>query len=107
MGIQAELDPRPGGRYRIDVDGEHVALGEFREVDPPRRVLMTWGWQGHGLVPPGSTMVEITLTPDGQGTLLRLRHAGLPTDQETKSHRDGWLLYTAKLAAVFALPARS
>jgi len=26
MGVGAELDPRPGGQYRIDVDGEHGAL---------------------------------------------------------------------------------
>ncbi len=46
-------------------------------------------------------MVEITLTPDGQGTILRLRHTGLPTNEERESHRGGWSLYTAKLAAIF------
>jgi uncharacterized protein YndB with AHSA1/START domain len=101
MGVGAELDPRPGGRYRIDVDGEHVAVGEYREVDPPRRVLMTWGWEGHVAVPPGSTLVEITLTPDGQGTVLRLRHTGLQTYEERQTHRGGWSLYTGKLAAQF------
>src|SRR6266849_4942644 len=65
MGVGAELDPRPGGRVRIDVDGEHFATGEFREVDPPHRVVMTWGWESNDAVPPGSTTVEITLTPDG------------------------------------------
>lgn len=101
MGVGAELDPRPGGRYRIDVDGEHVAVGEYREVDPPHRVVMTWGWQDHNAVPPGSTLVEITLTPDGAGTLLRLRHTGLPSDEERQTHRAGWTLYTAKLADHF------
>lgn len=102
MGVGAELDPRPGGQYRIDVDGEHVAVGEYRELDPPHRVLMTWGWEGHDSVTPGSSMVEITLTPDGPGTLLRLRHTGLPTNEERDSHRAGWSLYTTKLAALFA-----
>jgi uncharacterized protein YndB with AHSA1/START domain len=101
MGVGAELDPRPGGQYRIDVDEEHVAVGEYRELDPPRRVLMTWGWEDHDAVPPGSTMVEITLTPDGPGTVLRLRHTGLPTDEERQSHRGGWSHYTGKLAALF------
>ncbi len=104
MGVGAELDPRPGGRVRIDVDGEHVATGEFREVDPPHRVVMTWGWESNNAVPPGSTTVEITLTPDGAGTILRLRQVGLPNEIERRSHEGGWELYARKLAAVFARP---
>ena len=103
MGIGAELDPRPGGQYRIDVDGEHVAEGQYRELDPPHRVLMTWGWKDHDAVPPGSTTVEITLTPDGPGTILRLRQTELPNEEEKRLHRSGWALYTAKLAALFQL----
>ena len=103
MGIGAELDPRPGGQYRIDVDGEHVAVGQYRELDPPHRVLMTWGWKDHDAVPPGSTTVEITLTPDGPGTILRLRQTELPNEEEKRLHRSGWALYTGKLAALFQL----
>ena len=33
MGIEATLDPRPGGACRIDVNGA-VMLGEFVQVDP-------------------------------------------------------------------------
>jgi uncharacterized protein YndB with AHSA1/START domain len=97
MGARARLDPRPGGRYEIDVDGEHIAEGEYREVDPPRRLVMTWGWRGHPKVPPGSTTVEITLTPEQQGTRLRLRHFGLPDDDERRQHSGGWTLYTGRL----------
>jgi len=104
MGVGAELDPRPGGRVRIDVDGEHFAMGEFREVDPPNRVVMTWGWEKNDAVPPGSTTVEITLTPDGDGTILRLRHLGLPDDDQKRSHQAGWKQYTAKLAAILNTP---
>ena len=35
MGVGAELDARPGGRYRIDVDGVHIASGAYEIVDPP------------------------------------------------------------------------
>lgn len=37
MGAAAEIDPRPGGIYRVDIDGSHVALGEYVEVSPPDR----------------------------------------------------------------------
>ena len=52
-GRRAELDPRPGGVYRVDVTGEHVARGEYVELDPPHRVVFTWGWEGGDAVPPG------------------------------------------------------
>jgi len=100
MGVDARLDPRPGGAFRIDVDGEHFAAGEYREVEPPRRLVMSWGWEGGGEVAPGSTTVEITLTPDGDGTLLRLRHRDLPNEVQRASHRKGWTLYAGRLAAV-------
>lgn len=100
MGVGAELDPRPGGRYRIDVDGVHIASGEYQEVDPPRRLVMTWGWEGHPTVPPGSTTVEITLTPERDATILTLRHLGLPDEDERRQHTEGWMQYTSRLAEV-------
>jgi uncharacterized protein YndB with AHSA1/START domain len=102
MGARASLDPWRGGAFRIDVDGVHIAGGEYRTVEPPRRVVMSWGWEGSEEVPPGSTTVEITLEPDGDGTLLRLRHTGLPTEDQRTSHRDGWVLYTRRLSAVIS-----
>ena len=100
MGVGAELDARPGGRYRIDVDGEHIASGEYQVVDPPRRLVMSWGWEGHPTVPPGSTTVEITLTPERGATVLRLRHLGLPDDGERRQHAEGWKSYTRQLATL-------
>jgi uncharacterized protein YndB with AHSA1/START domain len=99
MGVGAELDARPGGRYRIDVDGKNIASGEYQEVDPPRRLVMSWGWEGHPTVPPGSTTVEITLTPERGATVLRLRHLGLPDEAERRLHTEGWRLNASQLAA--------
>jgi uncharacterized protein YndB with AHSA1/START domain len=102
MGARAWLDAKGGGAFRIDVDGEHIASGQYREVDPPRRLVMTWGWEGSGDVPPGSSTVEITLEPVGeQQTLLRLRHTGLPSEEQRDSHRQGWTMYVGKLASIF------
>jgi uncharacterized protein YndB with AHSA1/START domain len=98
MGVGAELDARPGGRFRIDVDGVHIAIGEYQEIDPPRRLVMSWGWEGHATVPPGSTTVEITLTPERGATVLRLRHLGLPDEGERRQHTEGWRLYSSQLA---------
>jgi uncharacterized protein YndB with AHSA1/START domain len=44
QGLEAELDPRPGGLFRMNVRGDGWATGRFLEVDPPRRIVFTWGW---------------------------------------------------------------
>jgi uncharacterized protein YndB with AHSA1/START domain len=103
MGRRAELDARPGGIYLVEINDQATARGEFVEVDAPRRVVFTFGWDGqeagsgeHG-VPPGSSRVEITLEPEGDGTLVRLRHLGLP-EQAREIHGQGWQLYLDRLA---------
>ncbi|MGH2530076.1 MAG: SRPBCC family protein, partial [Actinomycetota bacterium] len=67
-GDSAQLDARPGGVYRLQI-GQAVVVGEFVELDPPRRVVFTWGWEGNDDVPPGSSTVEVTLMPDGEATI--------------------------------------
>jgi uncharacterized protein YndB with AHSA1/START domain len=99
-GRSAELEPTPGGVYRVDIDG-HVTSGEFLEVDAPRRVVFTWGWEEGGPVAPGSSTVEVELTPDGDGTLLRLTHRGLP-EEEKEIHGIGWDRFLPRLGAVAA-----
>ena len=99
-GRKAELDPRPGGIYRVDINDQAVARGEYLEVDPPHRVVFTWGWEGgeaEHAVPPGSSRVEVTLEPDGEGTLVRLRHHDLP-DEALEIHGQGWDLFLGRLA---------
>ena len=53
-GTTAELDPRPGGLYRVNVTGREVTRGEYVEIVPHSRIVFTWGWEGEGSpVPPG------------------------------------------------------
>ena len=99
MGISALLDPRPGGEYRVEVISGNVALGEFVEVDPPHRLVWTWGWtdQSQSPVPPGSSTIEVELVPEGEGTLLRFTHSGLPDADATQKHAHGWDHYLERL----------
>jgi uncharacterized protein YndB with AHSA1/START domain len=98
MGETATLDPRPGGVCRVAVAGEHTASGEYVEVDPPRRVVFTWGWEHEDtLVKPGTSTVEVELIPDQEGTLVRLTHSDLPT-QARDQHRAGWTHYLDRLS---------
>jgi uncharacterized protein YndB with AHSA1/START domain len=102
MGLAALLDPRPGGVFRIEANGRDVVIGEYVEVDPPHRVVFTWGFEGADpFVAPGSTRVEVTLQRDGDGTLLTLLHHGLAGGTRD-AHAEGWTHYLARLAPAAA-----
>ena len=100
MGTEAVLDPRPGGDYGVNISGHERVSGEVIEIVPDRRVVFTWGWEDGALpVAPGESTVEISLEPDGEGTLLRLTHGDLPRGMHT-FHRLGWDYALPRLAAV-------
>jgi uncharacterized protein YndB with AHSA1/START domain len=102
----AELDARPGGRFRMDVTGRgDVANGEYLDIDPPHRITFTWRWENDHpaalseMATP--SVVEVTLTPDGDGTLVRLVHRGIPAPIRDGSAA-GWTHYLARLALAAA-----
>jgi uncharacterized protein YndB with AHSA1/START domain len=85
---------------RIVVTPASIASGEVVELDPPRRLVYTFGWEvggaGPDLVPPGSSTVEIELIPSGAGTTLRLVHRELPAPAAS-AHGEGWDHYLGRL----------
>jgi uncharacterized protein YndB with AHSA1/START domain len=126
MGAQAMLDPRPGGVCRIvfqtpetradSIRAEFgadevpegadpnvgVMAGKFVEVDPPRRIVLTWGWeQKLFAVPPQSTEVEVTFTGEGAETIVHIAHRRLPA-HAVAFHRVGWEHYFPRLAIAAA-----
>jgi len=102
MGTAADLDPQPGGHYRVLVGGQFPAVGEYLEVVPNEKVVFRFGWDqaGHP-IPPGSTTIEISLHPEGDKTLVRLVHRGLP-EEAVDDHGSGWAHYLERLATVVA-----
>ena len=105
MGQSAEFDLQPGGLYRVEVIPGNSARGEFVEIDRPRRLVYTWGWETGGSkdsVPPGSSTIEFELEPKDGGTLLHFRHTGLPSAESAGSHANGWDHYFERLATVAA-----
>ena len=88
LAEKADLDPRPGGDFAIDVDGGQ-ARGAYLEVDPPRRVVFTWGIPGDRELPAGSSTVEVVLVAQDADTVVTLTHRDLPAGKRP-SHREGW-----------------
>jgi len=98
QGSDADIDPRPGGVYRVLVGGQHQSAGEYLEVVPMEKVVFTFGWEQDGHpIPPGSTTIEISLHPEGDKTRVRLMHRGLP-DDAVSDHGHGWAHYLGRLA---------
>jgi uncharacterized protein YndB with AHSA1/START domain len=102
MGMKAELDPTSGGIYRCDVIPGHTARGEFVELDRPHRVVFTWGWENESGVPPGTSTIEVELTPEGDGTSLHFVHRNLPGAEAAASHGHGWDHYLQRLEVAAA-----
>jgi uncharacterized protein YndB with AHSA1/START domain len=99
LGQTATIDARPGGIFRVCINATDVARGNYLEVVPHERVVFSWGWeQGGAPLAPGSTTVEFTLVPQGDSTLVRLRHLGLPPELR-EAHGAGWDMMLGNLTA--------
>jgi uncharacterized protein YndB with AHSA1/START domain len=90
--LLAETDPRVGGRFRVRfrmLDGsEHESSGEYLEVARPKRLAMSWRWEGSE--DPGESRVEIDLRPIAEGTELTFTHSRLRDEETRRSHEEGW-----------------
>ena len=102
IGDHAELDPRPGGVFFLDM-GHVSARGAYVTVEPHYRVVFSWGIPGNGALPPGASTVEVALTPDGDDTLVVLTHRGVPSTH-LGSHRSGWQHQLGRLCVTASSP---
>jgi uncharacterized protein YndB with AHSA1/START domain len=94
-----EADVRVGGCFRIvmrDVDRDTEHTGEYRVLEPGRRLVFTWKSPATG---GEATLVTIELSPHEDGTRLVLVHEGLGTDDMRGGHRRGWTGILEKLAS--------
>jgi uncharacterized protein YndB with AHSA1/START domain len=101
IGEWADLHPEPGGAFALNFTNTPVR-GQYVEIDPPRRVVFTWGVAGNDSLPPGSTTVEVILTADGPDTVVELFHHGLPVS-ERDGHLKGWTTLLGRLGLIFEI----
>ncbi len=87
----AEFDLRVGGRYMIAAtspDGEkHQVGGTIREVVANEKLVYTWAWHS---TPERESLVTVEFKPDGDGTLLTLRHQRFVDEEARDRHQHGW-----------------
>jgi uncharacterized protein YndB with AHSA1/START domain len=111
QGFEAELDPRPGGVYLVQMTKVSRIRGRYLEVEFPRRIVLDWGIEvdpDAGMppvvhsVPVGSTVVEISFTPDGDATIVRVVQSLLADDDAAGFTRFGWTGFLDRLIRVAA-----
>lgn len=87
------VDLRIGGRYRIRMKGAegavHTAVGEYRAIQPPERLVYTWDWEeeDHAV---GETLVTVEFNEMGGSTEVVLTHELFPNGEAKKAHEEGW-----------------
>jgi uncharacterized protein YndB with AHSA1/START domain len=103
----AELDLRPGGRVRLRWDGRGTVHGRVERVEPPRLFSFRWVVDAdQELVEDNSTLVEFTLTAEGDATRLTVVETGFadlgrPADENQRhfeDHSRGWEIELGHLA---------
>src|SRR3954462_10060727 len=103
-----EVDARVGGRYRMETrtpDGQvHVTTGVYQELEPGRRLVQTWIYQGP--IPDfigKETRLTVELRELGPGlTELTLKHERLPGETYRDSVTKGWTALLDSLVALYA-----
>ena len=100
---RAELDVRTGGRFRVSFttdDGEyHEVGGTYREVVPGQRLVFSWAWHS---TPERESQVTVSLKPDGDSTLLTVRHEHLFDQAARDGHVRGWTHSLGRLETFMA-----
>ena len=106
----AEIDLQVGGRYRLgmlspDDDELKILAGEYLVIQPPEKLVFTWGVETNGVVRDVST-ITIRLKPTPGGTELILRHEFIGPEEMTANFRAGWTGMLSRLpAALVSNPA--
>jgi uncharacterized protein YndB with AHSA1/START domain len=101
-GRGSEIDGRPGGKVLIRYPDGTFASGEVLEIEPVRRIVFSYGYDGPGkMIAPGGSRVTITLDERADGTLVRLRHE-VDSAATRDAHVQGWRYQMALFANVVA-----
>jgi uncharacterized protein YndB with AHSA1/START domain len=87
-------ETRVGGKFRWDLtnpEGEEMTVqGEYRELQPGRKIVFTWQWQDDETWESHNSIVTVELSDVAGGTELRLLHEQLPSEESRDNHNDGW-----------------
>lgn len=89
----SHADVRAGGAWKTCMTSpageDHVVGGEYRDVQPGRRLVFTHVWEEKD-GPGKETVVDVTFAPESGGTLLTFHQGVFASEESRDSHRGGW-----------------
>lgn len=101
--VAAEVDLRVGGKYRIQMTHKggnvHVAYGEYREIQPPEKLVYTWGWEDGSVT---DTLVTVEFRDLGNETEVVLTQERFANTEWRDKHNEGWTGCLARLEKLLA-----
>jgi uncharacterized protein YndB with AHSA1/START domain len=97
-GKTVGLVPRAGSVFCVVKDGAGYVFGRVLQADRGRRLRHTWmSAYTRGL----ESTVTVTFQRRAGGTLMTLRHGGLPNDDHGRLHREGWRQFLGRMEGRF------
>jgi uncharacterized protein YndB with AHSA1/START domain len=98
-----KMDLRPGGAFRYQMRSaegtDHWLQGTFREIDEPKRLVLTWAWEDDGGKPGHETLLTVTFADYNGKTKLTMHQAEFETESARDAHNQGWTGALERLAA--------
>ena len=99
----AEVDLRVGGKVRVVMlrpDGAEAGMGgEYRLIDRPRRLVMTWTFDDD---PSNEQVIELEFSESGGSTTVVMINSGISTDERRDAQHSGWRGCLDELGRVLA-----
>ena len=84
---------RIGGKWRTGMRSpegtEHICGGEYREIVPPSKLVLTHAWEDENGELGPLTRVSVTLSSQKKKTLMRLEQTGFSSVESRDGHEDG------------------
>ena len=104
MSIAAEVDLEVGGSYRVRMTSpegqEYNAVGTYREIDRPKRLVYTWAWEEKEN-DVGETVVTVEFNAMGDSTEVVVTHELFPDAKARDDHEQGWTSCINRLEKLF------
>jgi uncharacterized protein YndB with AHSA1/START domain len=87
---KASVDLRVGHEYHIAIAHKggnvHNVIGTYRVIDPPRKLVYTWRWDGAS----ADTLVTVDFAPEGEATKVTITHEQFTNTEDRDKHNEGW-----------------
>ena len=93
---RASIDFNVGGKFQVPTEKGQIT-GSFLEIIPNKKISFTWLSNCSGPISGGSKVTLLFSAKEDGGSSLELLHEGLSSEDDQKSHRQGWEVVTEKM----------